>query len=313
MTTEHTPVAVVTGANSGIGRATALHLASSGYRVFGTVRALANATKLLAACAERGVTVDLVELDVADSDSVASGFTDIARSSPRIDVLVNNAGIGGNGVVEEASVDDFAASFNVNVMGAIRCIQQVLPQMRARKSGTIVNVTSVVGRLAAIAQAPYVASKWALEGVSEELAHEVAPFGIRVAIVEPGVTKSSIFAKNIDAPNSSGAYEMHNRRMFQFYAAGIANASPADEVAHVIAHAISTDTPTLRYPCSWGGQSIIEGRWALSDEDWVAFGATHDDATYFRDFARFLGVDLAPGTNVDKFGRISDTLSGPSN
>lgn len=292
MASSTSPVAVVTGANSGIGRATALHLAERGYRVFGTVRSLESAKKLLASCSERNVTVDLVELDVTNSESVARGFADVLRATGRIDVLVNNAGIGGNGVVEEASIEQYEASFDVNVSGAIRCMQQVLPGMRARRSGTIVNVTSVVGRLAAIAQAPYVASKWALEGVSEELAHEVAPFGIRVAIVEPGVTKSSIFAKNIDAPNSTGAYEMHNRRMFQFYAAGIANASPADEVAHVIAHAISTDTPTLRYPCSWGGRTIIEGRQALADEDWVALGATSDDADYFREFARFFGVDL---------------------
>ena len=285
-------VTIVTGANSGIGRATALHLAERGYRVFGTVRSLESATKLLTACSERNVTVDLVELDVTSSESVARGFADVLRATGRIDVLVNNAGIGGNGVVEEASIEQYEASFDVNVSGAIRCIQQVLPGMRARRSGTIVNVTSVVGRLAAIAQAPYVASKWALEGVSEELAHELAPFSIRVAIVEPGVTKSSIFSKNVDAPNATGAYDDHYRRMFQFYAAGIANASPADEVARVIEHAISTDTPRLRYPCSWGGESITAGRRSMADEDWVALGASADDASYFSGFQRVFGVDL---------------------
>ena len=156
---------------------------------------------------------------------------------------------------------------------------------------SVVNVTSVVGKLAAIAQAPYVASKWALEGVSEELAHELAPFGIRVAIVEPGVTKSSIFAKNIDSPNATGAYDAHYRRMFQFYAAGIANASPADDVARVIEHAISTDSPVLRYACSWGGESIIAGRETMTDEDWVALGALGDEA-YFSRFQELFGIDL---------------------
>lgn len=290
--TSTTPlVAVVTGANSGIGRATALHLASNGYRVFGTVRSLDRATKLLDKAKSLGVTVEIIEMDVADSPSVISGFTDIFRATDRVDVLVNNAGVGGNGVVEESTPEMLEASFNVNVSGAVRCIQQVLPQMRERRSGTIVNVTSVVGRLAAIAQAPYVASKWALEGVSEELAHEVAPFGIRVAIVEPGVTKSSIFAKNIDSPNATGAYDVHYRRMFQFYAAGIANASPAEEVARVIEHAISTDDPVLRYACSWGGESIIEGRETLSDEEWIALGALDDEA-YFSRFEEVFGVDL---------------------
>lgn len=292
MTTSSGLVIVVTGANSGIGRATALHLAGLGHRVFGTVRSLDSASKLLAACVQRNVSVDLIELDVTDSKSVARGFGDVLRATGRIDVLVNNAGIGGNGVVEEASIEQYEASFDVNVSGAIRCIQQVLPGMRERRSGTIVNVTSVVGRLAAIAQAPYVASKWALEGVSEELAHELAPFGIRVAIVEPGVTKSSIFAKNIDAPHATGAYDDHYRRMFQFYAAGIANASPADDVARVIEHAIATDSPRLRYACSWGGESITAGRRLITDEDWVGLGAAADDDSYFQGFQQAFGVDL---------------------
>ena len=190
MTTSSPQVAVVTGANSGIGRATALHLAQQGYRVFGTVRSLDKAGKLQARANELGISVELIEMDVADDASVQRGFADIFRATSRVDVLVNNAGIGGNGVVEESTSQMYHDAFNVNVVGAVRCTQQVLPNMRARKSGTIVNITSVVGKFAAIAQAPYVASKWAFEGVSEELAQEVAPFGIRVVIIEPGVTKS---------------------------------------------------------------------------------------------------------------------------
>jgi len=195
MTTSSPQVAVVTGANSGIGRATALHLAQQGYRVFGTVRSIEKAGKLQSRATELGIIVELIEMDVADDASVQRGFADIFRTTDRVDVLVNNAGIGGNGVVEESTPQMYHDAFNVNVVGAIRCTQQVLPNMRARKSGTIVNITSVVGKFAAVAQAPYVASKWAFEGVSEELAQEVAPFGIRVVIIEPGVTKSSIFPK----------------------------------------------------------------------------------------------------------------------
>lgn len=165
--------------------------------------------------------------------------------------------------------------------------------MRARGSGTIVNVTSVVGRLAALAQAPYTASKWALEGLSEQLAQELAPFGIRVAIIEPGVTKSAIFAKNIDAPNATGAYDVHYRRMFQMYAAGMAAATDPFEVAALIQHAIETDEPTLRYPVSWGGPEIIAGRAALSDEDWVAMGTIVDDAEYADRFHEVFGVDIS--------------------
>ena len=293
MTTSSPLVAVVTGANSGIGRATALHLAQQGYRVFGTVRSLDKANKLQARANELGVTVELIEMDVADDASVQRGFADIFLATDRIDVLVNNAGIGGNGVVEESTSQMYHDAFNVNVVGAIRCTQQVLPNMRERKSGTIVNITSVVGKFAAIAQAPYVASKWAFEGVSEELAQEVAPFGIRVVIIEPGVTKSSIFAKNIDAPNQSGAYDSHYRRMFAFYAAGITNATPAEEVGALIHHAITTDTPQLRYACSWAGPEIVAGRAAQSDSDWVTMSATENDSDYFDAFNTAYGVGLS--------------------
>ncbi|MGA0789264.1 MAG: SDR family oxidoreductase [Ilumatobacteraceae bacterium] len=284
------PITVVTGANSGIGRATAIHLAVNGHRVFDTVRA--KAEKLLAAAAEHGVEIELAELDVADDTSVERGFADILERAGRVDHLVNNAGVGGNGVVEECSSEQFLDVMNVDLVGAIRCSRAVLPQMRERGSGTIVNVTSVAGRFGAMAQAPYVASKWALEGVSEEMALELAAFGIRVAIVEPGVTKSSIFAKNIDAPNNTGAYDAHYRRMFQMYSAGIQNATDAVEVAEVIRHAIETDEPELRYLVSWGAAEMVAGRDAMSAADWVGLGSIADDAGYARRFSELMGIDI---------------------
>ncbi len=287
------PVTVVTGANSGIGRATAIHLASVGHRVIGTVRSTSRADKLRRMSADAGVEVELVELDVADDESVRSGFAAIDELAGRVDHLVNNAGVGGNAVVEECPSELFADVMNVNLCGAVRCAQAVLPQMRERRSGTIVNITSVVGRLAALAQAPYVASKWALEGVSEELAQEVAPFGIRVAIIEPGVTKSAIFAKNIDAPNDSGAYDVQYRRMFQFYAAGMANATDPFEVGRVIEHAITTDQPQLRYPVSWGGPELAAAHDRVADADWLELGTLADDADYTRRFGEVFGVDIA--------------------
>lgn len=291
MSDHDTPVAVVTGANSGIGRATALYLGTNGFHVVATARSAAKVDKLMSRAAEMHASIELVELDVTDDESVKRGFASILGSTP-IDVLVNNAGIGGNGVVEESAIDQYLESFNVNVLGVVRCTQAVLPSMRARQRGTIVNVSSVVGRLAALAQSPYVTSKWALEGLSEELAQEVAPFGIRVAIVEPGITRSSIFAKNIDAPNASGAYDGHYRRMFRFYEVGHQHASPAEEVARVIHEAITTSTPRLRYPCSWGGTSIVEGRASMSDETWVRLAATPDDREYFASFRDHFGLDL---------------------
>ncbi len=286
-------ISVVTGANSGIGRATAIHLAAQGHTVFGTVRATSKATKLQAMAADAGVDVRLVELDIADDESVRIGFGRILDATGGVvDVLVNNAGVGGNAVAEECPTSMYLDVMNVNLCGAVRCLQQVLPGMRARRSGTIVNITSITGRIAALAQSPYVASKWAFEGLSEGLAQELAPFGIRVAIIEPGVTKSAIFAKNIDAPNQTGAYDDAYRRMFQFYAAGMAGATDPFEVGKVIHHAVTTDQPQLRYPVSWGGRELVDGRAAMSDEDWVALGAHADDDAYYDDFAERFGLDL---------------------
>jgi NAD(P)-dependent dehydrogenase (short-subunit alcohol dehydrogenase family) len=287
------PVSVVTGANSGIGRATAVHLASAGHTVYGTVRSVSKADKLNAMAGAAGVEVHLVELDVGDDESVRTGFEQILGVAGHVDHLVNNAGVGGNAVVEECSAEMFLDVMNVDLCGATRCAQAVLPQMRERGSGTIVNVTSVAGRIGAIAQAPYVASKWALEGVSEQMAQELAPFGIRVAIIEPGVTKSAIFAKNVDMPPGTGAYDAHYRRMLQMYAAGLNHATDPFEVAETIRNAIETDTPRLRYTVSWGGPELVEGRARMTDEEWVAIGLAPDDAAYITAFGDAFGLDIS--------------------
>ena len=282
----------MTGANSGIGRATALHLAEHGYTVVGTVRSVDRAEKLIAEADRREVTVELAEMDIASDDSVDRAFARIADTAGPVDHLVNNAGVGGNGTVEETSAERFLDVMNIDLCGATRCAQAVLPHMRERGSGTIVNVTSVAGRIGAIAQAPYVAAKWALEGISDQLAIELAPFGIRVAVIEPGITKSSIFGKNTDAPNETGAYGPQYERMLQMYAAGYHHATDASEVAAVIRHAIETDEPRLRYQVSWGGPEIVNGRRAMSDEDWVALGTIPTLEGYIEGFQAAFGVDL---------------------
>ena len=290
------PTAVVTGANSGIGRATTLAFAQAGYHVFGTVRGLAKADKLLAKATSLNLAdrITLVEMDVADSASVTKGFAQIYSATDQVDVLVNNAGVGGNAVTEECPIDTYTEVFNINHNGSVRCIQAVLPQMRKRGGGAIVNVSSVVGRITAIAQSPYYVSKWAVEGMSEGLAHEVAPFGIRVAIVEPGITRSSIFSKNIDAPNQSGAYDAHYRRLFAFYAAGITNATPAEEAAATILEAAATSSPRLRWHCSWGAGELVDARAAMTDEEWVSFGRHLDDEAYYNEFVARFNLDIRP-------------------
>lgn len=286
-------VAVVTGSNSGIGRSAAVDLAAKGWTVYGTMRSLDKGAKLSAMAEAAGVTVHPVVCDVTDTGSVERAMAEILAAAGRIDVLVNNAGVGGNATVEECSIERFAEVMDVNLHGLVRCIQAVVPHMRARGSGTIVNVTSVIGRFAAVAQAPYVASKWAAEGMSQELAHELAPFGIRVVIVEPGVIKTAILAKNTDAPNETGAYDTHYQRLLDFYMAGLAEAGHPSVVAETIYEAVTTDSPMLRWTCGWGADALTSALESVPDEEWVALGAIEDNAEYRRRFHEVYGLDIS--------------------
>jgi len=283
-------VAFITGANSGIGRSASVDLAARGWTVYGSMRSLDKGERLAAMAADAGVEVHPVVCDVTDTESVNRAVADVTAASGGIDVLVNNAGIGANGVLEESPVERYAEAMDVNLYGVVRCVQAVLPQMRERGAGCIINVSSVAGVVAAIAQSPYVASKWAVEGLSEGLAQEVAPFGIRVAIIEPGIIKTAILAKNVDAPNDSGAYDRAYQRMFQFYTAGLADPGDPSEVADVIYEAATTDRPRLRWTCGWGGPELAGNRRDVSDEEWVALATIKDDAEYLRRFGELFSI-----------------------
>lgn len=286
-------VALITGANSGIGRSAAVDLAAKGWTIYGSMRSLDKGGKLGAMAAEAGVEVLPVVCDVTDTASVETALASVVAEAGHIDVLVNNAGVGGNGVVEEASIEDFAEVMDVNLHGAVRCIQAVMPHMRERGSGCIINVSSVAGVIGAIAQAPYVASKWALEGLTEELAVEVADQGVRVALIEPGIVKTAILAKNTEAPNESGAYDAIYRRMFAMYMAGLKDPGHPSEVAEVIHEIVTTSKPRLRYTCGWGGPELSSRRLAISDEQWISLGNVADDDAYAARFSELFGLDLS--------------------
>lgn len=285
-------VALITGANSGIGRSAAVELAHRGWTVYGSMRDLAKGEKLAAMADEVGVKVHTVVCDVTDTASVNAAVAEVTEASGGIDVLVNNAGIGGNGVVEECPVEAYASVMDVNLYGTIRCVQAVIPQMRERGSGCIINISSVAGVIAAIAQSPYVTSKWAVEGLTEGLAQELAPQGIRVALIEPGIIKTAILAKNTEAPNATGAYDAHYRRLFAFYAAGLKDPGQPSEVADVIFAAATDDPPRFRYSCGWGGRQLTERKPQVSDEDWIAMGALEDDGEYAARFNELFGLDI---------------------
>lgn len=287
-------VIVVTGANSGIGRATAVHLAAAGHTVHGAMRDLGKGAKLQDEAAAVGATVQPLEIDVSDDASVQRGIGSVLEAEGRIDVLVNNAGLAYNKVVEEIDIAEAKSVFDVNYWGVVRCTQAVLPGMREQGSGTIVNISSIAGRLAAIAQAVYASSKWALECLSENMAQELAPFGIRVKVIEPGVTRTALLAKHQELHEDS-PYADAYRRMFAFYATGIgANVRPS-EVAQVVQRAIEDESARLRYVCAWSGEELADGRAAVSDDDWLALGSAANDDEYFDRFERAFDLDIRSG------------------
>jgi NAD(P)-dependent dehydrogenase (short-subunit alcohol dehydrogenase family) len=194
MQTAH-PVALITGASSGIGRATALALAEAGFGVVGTSRNAANAEPIAG--------VVLLDLDVASDESVRSLADQVIERFGRIDVLVNNAGVGAAGAGEESSINQTKEVFDVNVFGLIRMTNAVLPQMRTQGGGRVVNVSSVLGLIPAPFMAIYAATKHAIEGYSESVDHELREHGIRVLLVEPAYTSTGFETNSLCTPPSA--------------------------------------------------------------------------------------------------------------
>lgn len=268
--------AVITGTSSGIGLATALTLARAGYAVFAGMRdPERGGTELRKAVDQEALPVTIVQLDVDSDDSVERAARQVTERIGPIDALVNNAGVPGNGPIEETPLLLFRQTMETNFFGAMRCIKAFLPGMIARRQGTIVNVTSLAGRIAAAPQSPYVASKWALEGVSECLAQEMRAFNIRVAVVEPGITATPIFAKS--APPSTNPMYPHARRLRAFFSA-IANppASPF-VVADRILGIVDSDDSRFRHTTGTEANALLKFRQSLSDEEWVSLGALTDE------------------------------------
>src|SRR5437763_524537 len=239
MMTTNRPVALVTGASSGIGRAAARALAEAGFEVVGTSR---NAAKVTPADGVR-----FLDLDVASDASVHAVVGQVIERFGRIDVLVNNAGVGSAGAAEESSVAQDQRVFDVNVFGVIRMTKAVLPHMRARGSGRIINVSSVLGFLPAPYAASYAATKHAIEGYSESVDHEVREHGVRVLLVEPAYTKTG-FDSNIVQPDAPlPVYEQQRRVADEIIAAAVASGDDPAVVARVIVAAATDAKPRLRY------------------------------------------------------------------
>lgn len=251
-------VALVTGASSGIGEATALSLLKAGFVVY----AAARRTEKMAALRQAGVQT--IALDVTSGESVTSAVERIVTEQGRIDVLVNNAGYGSYGALEEVPLAEAQAQLDVNVLGLARLTQLVLPHMRKQGSGTIINVSSMGGRFATPLGAWYHASKYAVEGLSDAMRLELKGFGINVVVIQPGSIQTewgAIAARNVRAVSGQGPYSTQANAMAESLDAssrpGHWLASSAGVVASAVVKAATARRPRTRYAVGMGARPLI--------------------------------------------------------
>ena len=269
-TTSTAKVALVTGASSGIGEATARQLAAAGF----TVYAAARRTERMQQLTEAGIRP--IAMDVTDDASMQTGVKTILNERGRIDVLVNNAGYGSYGALEDVPMDEARAQMEVNVFGAARLTQLVLPHMRGQRSGTIVNVTSMGGKIYTPLGAWYHATKFALEAISDCLRMEVKPFGINVVVVEPGGIRTEwpgIAAEKVRAVSSTGPYAPQGNAVAQSLVSESTQrrSSPPELIAKTIVKAVTTRRPKTRYAVGYGAKPIIFMHDVLPDRAFDAF------------------------------------------
>ncbi len=238
MTTDR-PVALVTGASSGIGKETALALVAAGFNVVGTSRDTSRVTPL------DGVT--FLGLDVASDASVAAAVQEVSERFGRIDVLVNNAGVGSMGAAEETSVEQAQSVFDTNVFGVMRMVNEVLPHMRAQRRGRIINISSVLGFLPQPYMAVYAASKHAIEGYTESLDHEVRDHGVRALLVEPAYTRTGFEANSAKPDTSLHAYAKQRQTVDRVMAEAVRGGDAPAVVARAIVMAATDTKPKPRY------------------------------------------------------------------
>jgi NAD(P)-dependent dehydrogenase (short-subunit alcohol dehydrogenase family) len=280
--------ALVTGSSTGIGFATAVALGRAGYEVVATMRRPERSPQLQELVTREELPVTILPLDVDSDDSVASAF----RAAGPIDVLVNNAGIGQTMAIEDAPMGHFRETMETNYFGALRCIKEVLPAMRERRSGTIINVTSIAGRIASAGASAYAASKFALEAASEALAQEVRPFNIRVAVVEPGVIATPIFDKGHELRDT--VYPAQRRAAALFVASLSTVQVPPEIVADRIVEIIAADAPLFRNPVGPDAEPFLAWRSSISDEEFIAQGGVEDDEDWIALLQNSFGLDVRP-------------------
>jgi short-subunit dehydrogenase len=266
-------VAVITGSSTGIGYETALALARNGFYTYATMRNLQGESeeRITNISQSENLPLQVIKLDVNNDKSVIDAINRIIEEKKRIDVTINNAGYALVGPFEETSMDDIMAQFETNFFGAIRVMQAVIPIMRKQRSGKIVNITSMGGRIAIPLDSIYHGTKFALEGLSESIQYELEPFGIKVILIEPGAVGSN-FWKNLKtatktADHNISSYRQLENNISEALKQMVQNAIPSSQVANVILQAVISDNTEFRYVVGKDAAMIIEARRDMSDRE----------------------------------------------
>jgi NAD(P)-dependent dehydrogenase (short-subunit alcohol dehydrogenase family) len=267
-------IALVTGSSSGIGYETSLALARDGYHTFASMRDTSKAEELKKVAENENLSISVIELDVDNEDSIVNAIKKVMSDGNRIDVLVNNAGYGQFGCAEDVSVDEFRKQFETNFFSIVRIIQEVAPIMRKQGSGTIVNISSVVGRMGLPGSSAYISTKFALEGFSECLRYELGMFGIKTTLIEPGVTKTN-FLKSMKIPElkSDEKYKQLTDNILAGFKMMIEMGTAPAKVADVVIKAIHDDEILPRYIVGTDAAMFMEAKNSKSDLEFEKYMA----------------------------------------
>lgn len=257
--TQNQKVAIVTGASSGIGESAANRLVQAGYRVFGTSRR--------AQSLKENQKFEMLPLDVTDDQSVTDLVKTVLQRAGRIDLLINNAGVGILGGAEESSMTQSHSIFETNFFGSLRMIQACLPHMRQQGAGRIINMSSVLGRVPAPLSALYSASKHAIEGYSESLDHELRRFNIRSILIEPAFTKTNFDSNNIQVDKEITDYSEVRRQVIEFSKKAMeTQGDPVEIVSEVILKAATAARPRVRYTAGSSAAQMVYMRRFLPEK-----------------------------------------------
>jgi NAD(P)-dependent dehydrogenase (short-subunit alcohol dehydrogenase family) len=266
---------LITGTSKGIGYETALAFARAGHRVHATMRNPSQSPTLADVAATEKLPLTVSTMDVDSDDSVCEAVAKLQAEHGPIDVLVNNAGVERAGSIEEQSMDDFRATMETNYFGVLRCIKAVVPQMRQRRSGAIINIGSIAGSFSHPPMTAYCASKWALEAMSESLACEMKTFGVRVALVKPGIIDTAM-AQRISTAGRSDYPQA--ARIAAVFATALHNAPvPPTLVAQKVLEIAISDTWQFRHVVGPDAVPLIEWRRSMTDEQWIDLHSADDE------------------------------------